>query len=107
MPHSPCGQALRGVPSYSFDTFNVRVMTHERNAFVASAFRPTLLLVHGSAGIVAELAAKLNGIDAMFGGLPRTQENHRHIVVVSSAKLRVFVDIDFGEARAKFLEHRR
>src|SRR3979490_1893338 len=59
---------------------------------------------HGLAGFVAELTAELNDIDAMLGRLSRTQKNHGHVVIIPGAKLRVFVDIDFREACAKFLE---
>src|SRR5882762_5821678 len=43
----------------------------------------------------------------MLGGLPRTQKNDRHIVIIESVKLGVFVDIYFSEVCAKFLEQRR
>ncbi len=40
----------------------------------------------------------------MFGGFARAQENHGDIVIVARAKVRVLVDVDFGEARAEFLQ---
>ena len=55
-------------------------------------------------GSVAQLAAELGGVDAMLGGFSRAQKNDRDVVVVAGAKVRVFVDIDFREARAEFFQ---
>jgi len=60
-----------------------------------------------SARIVQKLPAELSRIEAMLGGLARAQKNHRHIIIVKGAQVRVFVDINFREARATFLEQGR
>ena len=54
---------------------------------------------------VAQLAAgELRDIDAVLGRFARTQKNHRHIVIISPAQFRVFVNIDFGQPRAVLLQ---
>ena len=60
-------------------------------------------LTLSSAG-VAQLAAELSGIDAMLGGFSRAQENNRDVVVVARAEIRIFVDVDFREARVEFFQ---
>ena len=54
-----------------------------------------------------QLASELIDIDAMLGDLSRAKKDYRHIVVVPRAKLCIFVNIDFSEARAVVLEQRR
>src|SRR4029077_2436918 len=59
-----------------------------------------MLLGHG----VAQLAAELGDVHAVFGGFSRAQENNRDVVVVAGAKFGVFVNVDFGKARAELFQ---
>src|SRR5690349_7592468 len=79
----------------------------ESAAFVHWAAARAILRRDASARIVQKLPAELSRIEAMLGGLARAQKNHRHIVVIQGAKPQILVDINFREARAKFLEQWR
>ena len=56
---------------------------------------------------VAQLAAELGDVHAVLGGFSRAQKNHRDVEIVSRAQFGIFVDIDFGEARAELLQQGR
>ena len=53
-----------------------------------------------------ELAAELGGIDAVFGGFVRGNEDYRDIAAVEGGELGVVVNIDFAQDRAEFVEER-
>ncbi len=57
-----------------------------------------------SSACAAQLAAKLGGIDAVLGGFSRAEKNDWDVMIVPCAKIRVFVDVDFGEARAELFQ---
>ena len=56
---------------------------------------------------IAKLAAELNKIDAMLGDFSRAKKDYGHVVIVLRAQLRIYVDVNFREFCAKFLEQRR
>src|SRR5580704_7940853 len=71
--------------------------------FRFTARRGKSALTLSSAG-VAQLAAELDQIDAVLGGFSRAEKNDWDIVVVACPQFRIFVDVDFGEARAELFQ---
>ena len=57
-------------------------------------------------GGFGELAAELVGVDAVFGGFARGDEDYRDVVAVEGGELGVLVNIDFAQDRAEFVEER-
>ena len=63
-----------------------------------------LVITNSSSAGVAQLAAELSGIDAVLSGFSRAQENNRDVAVVAGAEIRIFVDVDFREARFELFQ---
>jgi hypothetical protein len=102
-----------GAPSCGWDEFAGAAAPHvhfEGCGFFLLFVLLFKMIVFSNAGValfdgsVAQLAPELGRIDAVFGSFSRPEKNNRDIVVVACAQFRVFVDIDFGEARAELFQ---